>query len=86
MNAVTRWKVVLALIAIFVAVATTGGFLTSRAVKDAMHRVEQPHQLSILRMDRLRDLRLKPEQADKVRSILRQMDTELSNLRGIDLP
>jgi len=41
MNRLTRWKVAFALIAIFVAGALTGGFLTKRAIKDVMRRPEE---------------------------------------------
>ena len=64
----------------------TGGFLTSRAIKDAMLRHYERRQPFTPTMDRLRrDLGLKPEQAEKVAPILRQMDDEFSNLRSLDL-
>ena len=47
---------------------------------------EQQPQSFTLTMDQLQsDLHLKPEQAEKVQPILRQMDDELSNLRLLDL-
>jgi hypothetical protein len=80
MNALARWKVVLALIATFAAGAITGGFLTGRVIKDAMRHAEQARQPSALTVDRLRkDLHLKTEQADKLGPVLTQMDDELSN-------
>jgi len=86
MNALARWKVVLALIATFAAGALTGSFLTGRAIRDVARRTEQPRQPSSLTADRLqRELHLNPEQADKMRSVLTQMDNELSNLRSLDL-
>jgi hypothetical protein len=86
MNALARWKVVLALIATFAAGAMTGGFLTGRVIKDAVRHAEQPRQPSALTVDRLRkDLHLKTEQADKLGPVLTQMDDELSNLRSLDL-
>ena len=86
MNALARWKVVLALIATFAAGAITGGFLTGRVIKDAMRHAEQARQPSALTVDRLRkDLHLKTEQADKLGPALTQMDDELSNLRSLDL-
>jgi len=86
MNALARWKVVLALIATFAAGAITGGFLTGRVIKDAMRHAEQARQPSALTVDRLRkDLHLKTEQADKLGPVLTQMDDELSNLRSLDL-
>ena len=51
-----------------------------------MRRPEAQRESFNLAMDRLqKDLRLKPEQVEKVRPILRQMDDELSNLRSLDL-
>jgi hypothetical protein len=86
MNAVDRWKVVLTLIAIFVAGGVTGGFLTSRTIKDAIRRSEEPRKSFTLTTDRLQgDLRLKPEQAEKIDPILRQVNTEFSNLLSLDL-
>jgi hypothetical protein len=86
MNAVARWKILLALIAIFAAGALTGSFLTSRAVRDAPRRAEQPRQPSALTADRLqRELHLNPEQANKVGSIVTQMENELNNLHSLDV-
>ncbi|PYJ94774.1 MAG: hypothetical protein DME54_07360 [Verrucomicrobia bacterium] len=66
--------------------AVTCGLLTSRAVKNAIHRSEQPWRSCIPTVDRLqRDLRLKPEQTEKVRLILRQMADEFANLRWLDV-
>jgi hypothetical protein len=42
MNALARWKILLALIATFAAGAITGGFLIGRVTKDAVRRAEQP--------------------------------------------
>jgi hypothetical protein len=86
MNAVDRWKVVFTLIAIFVAGGVTGGFLTNRTIKDAIRRSEEPRKSFTLTTDRLQgDLRLKPEQAEKIDPILRQVNTEFSNLLSLDL-
>jgi hypothetical protein len=86
MNALARWKILLALIATFAAGAITGGFLTGRVTKDAARRAEQPRQSAPLTVNQLqRQLRLKPEQADKIASILTQMENELSNLRSLDV-
>jgi hypothetical protein len=46
----TRWKVVLALIATFAADALTGGLFTGRVIKDTVRRVEQRRQPSALTM------------------------------------
>ena len=85
MNALARWKVVLVLITIFVAGAVTGGLLTSRAIKEAVRRPEERKPFTLTTDRFQRDLRLKPEQAQKVRPILRQMEDEFTNLRSLDL-
>jgi hypothetical protein len=86
MNALAPWKVVLTVIAIFGAGVLTGGFLTSRTIKDAIRRSEEPRKSFTLATDRLEgDLRLKPEQAEKIDPILRQVNTEFSNLLSLDL-
>ena len=86
MNALAPWKVVLTVIAIFGAGVFTGGLLTKRTIKDAIRRSEEPRQSFTLTTDRLqRDLRLKPEQAAKIEPILRQVNTEFSNLLSLDL-
>jgi hypothetical protein len=86
MNALARWKILLALIATFAAGALTGGFLTGRASRDAVRCAEQPRQPSALTADQLqRQLHLKQEQTDKIKSLLTQMDNELNNLRSLDV-
>jgi hypothetical protein len=86
MNALAPWKVVLSVIAIFGAGALTGGFLTNRTIKDAIRRSEEPRKALTLTADRIQeDLRLKPEQAKKIEPILRQVNTEFSNLLSLDL-
>ena len=86
MNALTRWKILLALIATFATGVITGGFLTGRVNKNAVRRAEQPRQSAPLTVNQLqRQLQLKPEQADKIASILTQMENELNNLRSLDV-
>ena len=86
MNALTRWKILLALIGTFARGAITGGFLTGRVNKNAVRRAEQPRQSAPLTVNQLqRQLQLKPEQADKIASILTQMENELNNLRSLDV-
>jgi hypothetical protein len=87
MNALGRWKIVLALIATFVAGAVTGSLLTSRAIRDAIPRAQQSRSSSSIgTMDPLwSDLRLKPEQSEKINPILRQMSDEIGNLRSLAL-
>ena len=86
MNALARWKILLALIATFATGAITGGFLTGRVTENAVRRAEQPRQSAPLTVNQLqRQLQLKPEEADKVASILTQMENELNNLRSLDV-
>ena len=76
----------MALIATFATGAITGGFLTGRVNKDAVRRAEQPRQSAPLTVNQLqRQLQLKPEQTDKIKSLLTQMDNELNNLRSLDV-
>ena len=76
----------MALIATFATGAITGGFLTGRVNKDAVRRAEQPRQSAPLTVNQLQpQLQLKPEQADKIASILTQMENELNNLRSLDV-
>jgi len=86
MNATDRWKIVLTLIAIFVAGAVTGGFLTIRAMKYEMpRRIEVPPGTPFS-VDRwLAHLHLTPDQDQKLRPIIEQVDNELRNLRALDL-
>ena len=86
MNAVDRWKVVLTLIAIFVAGGVTGGFLTIRAMKYEMPRRSETPPGTAFAMDRWRArLHLTPEQDEKLSPIMQQADNELRNLRALDL-
>jgi len=86
MNATDRWKIVLTLIAIFVAGAVTGAFLTIRAMKYEMpRRIEVPPGTPFL-VDRwLAHLHFTPNQDQKVRPIIEQVDNELRDLRALDL-
>jgi len=86
MNATDRWKIVLTLFAIFVAGAVTGGFLTIRAMKYEMpRRIEVPPGTPFS-VDRwLAHLHLTPDQDQKLRPIIEQVDNELRNLRALDL-
>jgi hypothetical protein len=87
MNAIDRWKIVLTLIAIFVAGGVTSGFLTIRAMKYEMpRRSEAPSPGTPLAVDRWRArLRLTPEQDLKLRPIAQQADNELRNLYALNL-
>jgi uncharacterized membrane protein len=86
MNAVDRWKIVLTLIAIFVAGAVTGGLLTIRATKYEMPRRSEPPPGMPFAVDRWRArLRLTLEQDLKLRPIAQQADNELRNLYALNL-
>jgi len=93
MNALARWKIVFALIAIFVAGVLTGGLTAIRLARLSKYktprqvaRESDSHHWFAPMMDRWREnLRLKPEQEEKVRPILQQVADELSNLRSLDL-
>jgi hypothetical protein len=87
MNAPARWKIVFALIATLVAGALTGALLTSRAIKDAIPRSEHSRPPSSIATTSASwsDLRLKPEQCEKIKPILRQMSDEFENLRSLAL-
>jgi len=76
----------LTLFAIFVAGAVTGGFLTIRAMKYEMpRRIEVPPGTPFS-VDRwLAHLHLTPDQDQKLRPIIEQVDNELRNLRALDL-
>jgi hypothetical protein len=93
MNAPGRWKIVFALIAIFVAGALTGVLTAIRLAR--LPKYETPRQVAresdsrhwfAPMMDRWREnLRLKPDQEAKARPILQQAADELGNLRSLDL-
>jgi len=93
MNAFARWKIVFALIAIFVAGAVTGGLTAIRLARLAKYetlrqvaRENDSRRWFAPMIDRWREnLRLKPEQEEKVRPIMQQAADELSNLRSLDL-
>ncbi len=74
------------LIAIFVAGAVTGGFLTIRAMKYEMpRRIEVPPGTPFSVNRWLAHLHLTPDQDQKLRPIIEQVDNELRNLRALDL-
>jgi uncharacterized membrane protein len=86
MNALNRWKIVLTLIAIFVAGAVTGGLLTIRAMKYEIPRRSEVPPGTPFSVDRWRArLRLTPEQDLKLRPIAQQADNELRNLYALNL-
>ena len=84
MSAVDRWKIVLTLIATFVAGAVTGGLVATRMMKYEMpHRREMPVGPAFA-MDHWRArLHLTPEQDLKLRPIAQQANNELRNLYAL---
>jgi Spy/CpxP family protein refolding chaperone len=82
MNALARWKVVLVLIATFVAGAVTGGFLTMSAAKDELNQLKDPNRFFTVVPPRLgEDLQLTPDQEQKVRSMFHEIGDELTRRR-----
>src|SRR5213076_3192556 len=86
MNGVTRWKVVLLVLATFVAGAVTGAFFVMGSAKDELRRNRDPRRFFSNTPDRWRsEMKLTPDQEQKIRPILQQIDDELTNLRALDL-
>ena len=87
MNGPTGWKIVFALIATFVAGAVVGGLLASRAGKETIpHSKQLRTPPPLVTVDEFwSDLRLKPEQSEKIKPIVRQMSDEIGNLRSLAL-
>jgi Spy/CpxP family protein refolding chaperone len=85
MNALNRWKIVLALIATFAAGAATSMFLTVRATNYETQRNEPRPGAPFALDGRGARLRLTPEQDQKLRPIVQQADDELSNLYALNL-
>jgi Spy/CpxP family protein refolding chaperone len=86
MNGLSRWKVVFLVLATFVAGAVTGAFFIIGSAKDEMRRNRDPRRFFSNTPERwVSDMQLTPEQEQKVRPILQQIDDELTNLRALDL-
>jgi Spy/CpxP family protein refolding chaperone len=86
MSGLDRWKIVLTLIAIFVAGAVTGGFFAIRAMKyETPGWSEAPIATPFAVGRWLGRLHLTPDQDQKLRPIIEQADNELRNLRALDL-
>src|SRR5437764_7015942 len=87
MNGPTGWKIVFALIATFVAGAVVCGLLASRAGKETIpHSKQLRTPPPLVTVDEFwSDLRLKPEQSEKIKPIVRQMSDEIGNLRSLAL-
>jgi len=86
MNSIARWKIVLSLVAIFLAGSVTGGLLTIAIVKHEVRRQSDPNQWVQLTMQRWRSrLRLTPAQEEKLKPIVETTVNELRTLRTSDL-
>jgi Spy/CpxP family protein refolding chaperone len=86
MNGFSRWKVVLLVLATFVAGAVTGAFFVMDSAKDEMRRNRDPRRFFSNTPDRwVSEMKLTPDQQQKIRPILQQIDNELTNLRATDL-
>src|SRR5207249_12142131 len=86
MNGVNRWKIAFLVLATFVAGAVTGAFFVMGSAKDEMRRNRDPRRFFSNTPDRGRsEMKLTPDQEQKTRPILQQIDDELTNLRALDL-
>jgi hypothetical protein len=86
MNSVGRWKVAFLVLASFVAGAVTGAFLIMGSAKDEMRSQRDPLRWFSDTPDRWRtEMNLSPDQDQKIRPILQQIDDELTNRRAVDL-
>src|SRR5260370_35405764 len=85
MNGLSRWKGVLLVLATFVAGAVTGAFFVMGSAKDEMRRNRDPRRWVSNTDDRWRtEMKLTPDQEQKSRPILQQIDDERTNLRAMD--
>jgi Spy/CpxP family protein refolding chaperone len=86
MNPASRWKIAFLVLASFVAGAVAGAFLIMGSAKDEMRRQRDPLRWFTNTPERWRsEMKLTPEQDQKIRPILQQIDDELTNRRAVDL-
>jgi Spy/CpxP family protein refolding chaperone len=86
MNPASRWKIAFLVLASFVAGAVAGAFLIMGSAKDEMRRQRDPLRWFTTTPERWRsEMKLTPEQDQKIRPILQQIDDELTNRRAVDL-
>ena len=86
MNGFNRWKIAFLVLATFVVGAVTGAFFIMGSAKDEMRRTRDPRRFFSNTPDRwVTDMKLTPDQEQKVRPILQQIDDELTKLRTMDL-
>jgi len=73
-------------LATFVVGAVTGAFFVMGSAKDEMLRNGDPRRFFSNTPERwVSEMKLTPDQQQKIRPILRQIDDELTNLRAMDL-
>jgi Spy/CpxP family protein refolding chaperone len=86
MNGSNRWKIAFLVLATFVVGAVTGAFFVMGSAKDEMRRNRDPRRFFSNTPERwVSDMKLTPDQEQKIRPILQQIDDELTNLRAMDL-
>jgi Spy/CpxP family protein refolding chaperone len=86
MNSVNRWKIAFLVLASFVAGAVTGAFLIMGSAKDEMRRQRDPLRWFTNTPDRWRsEMKLTPEQEQKIRPLLEEIDGELASRRAVNL-
>lgn len=88
MSWLRHWKVILSLLAIFIAGTVTGSFLTVRAIRMFANRNAMgpliplsPKWQSVAMKNYERRLKLTPEQMDKLRPAFEQAGNELGGVR-----
>ncbi len=86
MNSANRWKIAFLVLASFVAGAVTGAFLIMGSAKDEMRRQRDPLRWFTNTPDRWRtEMKLTPDQDQKIRPILQEIDDELTSRRAVNL-
>lgn len=86
MNGLKRWKVVFLVVATFVVGAVTGALFVMGSAKDELRRNRDPQRWFATTADRWRaNMKLTPDQEQKIRPMLQQIDDELNNRRQVHM-
>jgi len=86
MNGPNRWKIAFLVLPTFVVGAVTGAIFVMGSAKDEMLRNGDPRRWFSNTPVRWRsEMKLTPDQEQKIRPVLQQIDDELTNLRAMDL-
>jgi Spy/CpxP family protein refolding chaperone len=86
MNGFNRWKIAFLVLATFVVGAVTGAFFVMGSAKDEMRRNRDPRRFFSNTPDRwVSEMKLTPDQEQKIRPMLQQIDDELTNQRALEL-